>query len=61
MNNPKGPYVFNTAHNLLDNYARLFLSNVLLDLEQHTKVIAICVLLHHIYIRARFNCLMQTH
>ena len=55
----KLPNISAPLNDLLHDDSSLSLTNVAAHLEQHSQVIPICVLLHHVYIGACFNCLVK--
>ena len=61
MNDIEGPDIFDTLHNLSDDDASFFLTNLASSFKEYAQVIAVCVLLHHINVGASLDSLMQAN
>ena len=59
MNDIERPDIFDSAHNLIDNYPCLLLPNVLFNFQQDAKIVPISILLHHVNIGACLDRLMK--
>ena len=59
MDNSKLPNISTPLNDLLHDDSSFGLADVAAHLEQHSQVIPICVLLHHVYIGACFDCLVK--
>ena len=61
MNDVESPDVFYTLNHLLHYQSCFFLAYVTSALQEHTQVVPICILLHHINIWTCLNGLVQAH
>ena len=59
MDDSQLPNIFGPLNDLLHDDSSLGLTYVAAHLEQHSQVIPICVLLHHVNIGACFDGLMK--
>ena len=61
MDDVESPDVFDALHNLSDDDAGLLLADLTTSFQKDTQIVAVCVFLHHVDVRACFNSLMEAN